>query len=1044
LTNGAAKMIDACTPARTVLLPVVLACVWLQGCGGGVDPANPHGALGAGSVSTAGVLTPADGTLDVEGRAKALSAPPAPQRPPLSQPARVGVQTSAGCPFVYEIENMLRSGSFTSSNGAVSAACLAAMTTLAQAPAAAQPLTSNAQYTLPGGAVVQVAGMGAGAGASASWAIRTVGRTFYVDSVLGDDRAAGTSPSVNGTRAPWRTLAMVNRTRLLPGDMVVLACNSQWNETLRPFGSGTTTQPIIITAASGCAVPPIIDGTTAIAPSAWQRVSSTVFRTTLPRAPGQLFASTGPFLPAHHPNSTRTDSNEWTGWASLPTNGSTLAGSGAGASQRVTLGAELRLPAGANLQAGMRARFRTHSWIIDEAHVTSVSGSTLTFAAPVSDALEAGIGYYLTGLPWMVDSAGEWHYDTRTSQLTAWMPNSFAPSTTVFASTLDTGVDVTGRQNILVNGLTIRRVGTGVLMRASTGVEIRNNRIEDTSQRGIDAATSSNARVVSNTILRTGSDAIAGFVLGQPLGHAITIQNNLVTDSGVLKSGTRVIGPPQHSAAAIHGVANSVISGNAVVDSGYIGIRLMGNSRVDNNLVLRSCLVLDDCGGIYIWNDRDSQILNNVVAGGRGPLAGKHPREQFSAAQGVYLDEAATNVLVRGNVAFDNDHGVLLHVSSNNQVFDNFVYANRASQMWLQASRARFIATGDMANNHLRGNHFGGFDTAGALTLDNEFGAVDGLARIEGNLAPPTHANPVRMISNVNRTTLNWREWSAQANPALDASQPPLGGAESMNTWYRVAGSNLVPNANYANAAAGWGVWNERSPFARMQDVACPTGRCLRVTAGASPSLVMSPNFSVTKGQWLRLAVDVFKPTNAPLTLALRRGGGGKNGFESLTSESLTLNAPSGWSRHQFVVQANATVNAGDPVTGDLGARLDVSGIAANSEVIVGGFEAVPVQTSVAASASAMLVNAGSTTQVMSCPLPAAQQAFCSSMRRLADRTLVAWPLQVAPRSALMLFGEDPALADADRDGIPDSQDACPLTPRLAAVNARGCAYSQR
>lgn len=1049
-------------------------CLWLQACGGGNEDASPYGSGSeSATVRLAGTAsndTAAAGVNVSEGTAKALALPAfvlerlAGRQPERTQAdARAAVQGAPVAPVASatvppadaevtvescesNVQNTLAADQGITSiananaNTSFSAACLALMSALAPVTVSAQLTAPTATYSLPGGTVVQVAGQAASAGPSAAWPGRGIGRIYYVDSALGDDSSTGLAARALRGHGPWRSLARLATQRLSPGDMVILACGSSWNDTLRLASSGSATQPITVTAASGCQTPPVIDGSVAIAPGAWQRVSATVFRTTLNREPEQIFASTGTFLEAHHPNSTRTDSNEWTGWAALPNNGNVVVTKDGTGSQQVTLGSEIALPAGGRLEAGMVARFRTHSWSIDEVEVSSVAGNTLNFASPTTYPLEASIGYYLMGRAWMVDSPGEWHYDSRTAQLSAWMPDSYAPITTVYATTLAVGLDLSGRQFVIVNGLTVRRVGTGASLRGSHTVEIRNSRFEDITHRGVDASNSRIARFVANTFARTGLDAIAGYVPGQAVALAMTIQNNMITESGVLVRGERVIGPPRNTLAAVYGVPNSIITGNTLVNSGYIGIRAMGSSKVENNVVLRSCLVLDDCGGIYLWNDRDSQILNNVVAGARGPLAGKHEREPFSAAQGVYLDEAATNILIKGNITFDNDHGVLLHVSSNNQVFDNFVYGNRRSQMWLQASRARFIATGDMVNNHIRGNFFGAFGDAGALTLDNEFGSVTGLARIEGNMAQSTHANPVRLISNANRQTLNWRAWSALFNPPIEGIQPTV---ETPTTSYTVSGVNLVPNPGYANAAAGWGTWNQTPPFARIQDLPCPTGRCLRITAGASPTLVSSPNFSVQKDQWLRLSLDIFKSTNEPLNLALRRGGGGNNGYESLTSEKLTLNAASGWSRHHFVVQANATVLFRDSRTGDLGARMDVEGIAANSVVMVGNFEAVPVTLSVAASASAMVVNAGNAAQVMNCPLATSQQSFCTGLRRLSDKSLVTWPLQVAPYSAVVLYGQDPSLSDTDGDGIADRLDSCPGTARLAAVNSRGCAYGQ-
>ncbi|GAA2540348.1 hypothetical protein GCM10010435_04710 [Winogradskya consettensis] len=72
----------------------------------------------------------------------------------------------------------------------------------------------------------------------------TGGRDYYIDAALGSDRAAGTSP-----KNAWKTLGKASATTFKPGDRILLKAGSQWNnEQLWPKGSGTTRQPITISA----------------------------------------------------------------------------------------------------------------------------------------------------------------------------------------------------------------------------------------------------------------------------------------------------------------------------------------------------------------------------------------------------------------------------------------------------------------------------------------------------------------------------------------------------------------------------------------------------------------------------------------------------------------------------------------------------------------------------------------------------------------------------------------------------------------------------
>lgn len=72
---------------------------------------------------------------------------------------------------------------------------------------------------------------GAGAGSSSAGAS---GRSFFVSQSTGNDGNAGTS-----TGAPWKTVAKVNATALLPGDTVYFLCGDTWSEALVPNGNGT-------------------------------------------------------------------------------------------------------------------------------------------------------------------------------------------------------------------------------------------------------------------------------------------------------------------------------------------------------------------------------------------------------------------------------------------------------------------------------------------------------------------------------------------------------------------------------------------------------------------------------------------------------------------------------------------------------------------------------------------------------------------------------------------------------------------------------------
>lgn len=82
------------------------------------------------------------------------------------------------------------------------------------------------------------------------------GTTWYLDCAAGDDSEAGTSPT-----AAWRSLARVNRQKLLPGDAVLLRRGARCRGTFSPQGSGTADAPVTLGAYGGSGAPIIDAGT---------------------------------------------------------------------------------------------------------------------------------------------------------------------------------------------------------------------------------------------------------------------------------------------------------------------------------------------------------------------------------------------------------------------------------------------------------------------------------------------------------------------------------------------------------------------------------------------------------------------------------------------------------------------------------------------------------------------------------------------------------------------------------------------------------------
>ncbi len=202
----------------------------------------------------------------------------------------------------------------------------------------------------------------------------------------------------------------------------------------------------------------------------------------------------------------------------------------------------LQLPAGATLTPGIGVTTRLLDWAIDESTVVEVTGRKLTLAAPTRYNLLAGYGYFLTGALWMLDSPGEWYFDTSASQLYLWMPDGAAPGNRVSHGVLAIGADLKGAQHVVLRDLAIRSAGTAVALNSAKSIQLANLLVTDAVELWSEGTENcAQCQIQSSQIDRTGLDAVS--VRGW-LGHGFTIENSTITESGI-RAGIRWLAKPR-------------------------------------------------------------------------------------------------------------------------------------------------------------------------------------------------------------------------------------------------------------------------------------------------------------------------------------------------------------------------------------------------------------------------------------------------------------------------------------------------------------------
>jgi len=834
---------------------------------------------------------------------------------------------------------------------------------------------------------------------------------------------------VRRASAPWDTV---------PGTARVITGTGSWGDYTNEFRSGVT----MSNARVDIEIP--IGGVQV-------GIDSVVVRPQIEKV-YEVFADGGALLPAHHPNRGHDPANPRSVYLPLSRDADararavgTVTKTG---SSYLPLGPELQLPSGATL-AGASVRFRTTPWSLEERQITSVGGGTALLGGDTDFPLKAGFGYFLTGARWMLDSPGEWFADSAARQLVVQMRDSTFPQDRVSVVHLARGIDLVGASHVVIERIRVTRTFIGVDLGSSKSVTLKSSSIEDTVDEGVDVSGANDVVIEGNRFQRTGGDAIGVTAVGMPAQRSRIVGND-IRESGVRLGPDGVTSLPVPSIGAVRTGVDGFVSGNRVAATGYSGIVASRGSSITNNAVENTCLVLDDCGGIYVFGqDLNLSISGNVVKDLVGTNDGK-PANEFVVPHtvGIYLDEHSSMATVASNTVVNAQYGIQLHNAFYNTVRNNTLYGNRTYQLWLQDGRNEIRSTGDIFGNEITDNKLVPTGFAQGLSLDSAFAGTTGFARFDRNihsaLLSPTIAREKWTGTELSHTFPSWRSAKGADGSSRLLDVNGLVVAPTGYTSFEVAGGNMVPNADFAAGLDGWGRWNELSPKASISQDGCGTVPCVKLNPGGSSSLLSSPHLSVVAGGVYRFAVDIRASIdNQKIVLAPRRGGGGTNGYELVSDQKFSLFASKDWRRFVVTFTANRSITAGDPSTGDEGVRLDLQEARFGFPIWVRNMELVPLRPVGTTLRTRVLTNATGTTVATACPDAGTDPVVCGQYVRFENAAPIVWPTSVAPYSSQVIYTRDSTLVDSDSDGIADVQDLCPGTPSGAFTNAAGCSLGQ-
>ncbi len=755
--------------------------------------------------------------------------------------------------------------------------------------------------------------------------------------------------------------------------------------------------------------------------------SADVRRAQSPGSPLAVFADGLQIRRAHHPNFGQ-GGNVNSPYAVIATAGG----------KTIADATNLVLPSGATLATGLGVTVRTVDWAIEERVVTGISGRRLTLSAPTNYNINAGYGFFMTGALWMLDAPGEWFYDSLTSDLYVWMPDGAAPGIRLASSWLPQGVDLGTRSNVIVRGLAIRHVGTGVALLGSSAVTLSSVSISDTVDYAINAENCVSCKVQTSAIARSGLDAI-NMRGGQMSGFAFT--DSIITDSGasIRTDGWRMLPRPAFGAIYSPGVSTS-IQRSKIVGAAYVGAFLGPLASVSDNYVSQTCLTMNDCGGIYVnHTGPNATITRNVIENLPGNTAGV-PVTQLALTVGIYLDDNNSGTVVSGNTVTGAEYGVGLHNANGATIASNILAGNRRLQVWANENTQAVRSAGDVFGNVINSNVMVPSGSGPALDFISSVGNTADFAALSSNhYSALLTSRVIAEVTPSGGSSFTVPEWQAAAREIAPRVTQPVG-----YTSFLIGSGNLIPNPAFADGDQGWSWWNAAAPLATITMRTCVFGPCLDLNAGATESMVGSPPFSITAGQWYRASFDAKTGQNGqPILAIIRRGGGGTASKEPLIPVPESFSGSTSWRRYSFTFQAAKTVIAGDPVTQELGARLNFERNQPGTILSIGRVEMVMLTPAQVALQTKLLLNRELTATNVGCSTLGVAQTLCSSFVYFQDDSPVSWPAPVAALSGRPIYTRDTTLTDSDYDGIADQQDYCPSTATGLLVNARGCAITQ-
>jgi len=350
---------------------------------------------------------------------------------------------------------------------------------------------------------------------------------------------------------------------------------------------------------------------------------------------------------------------------------------------------------------GATLRIRSWSWLFETAKVKDyiASEGEIFLERPITCAGQPFLplwGYYLDNVFEELDAPGEWYFDADNHKVYLWAPDNADPnSMLVEGSVYDIGINIYLREHqTTIENLTFRhQTQSGVVVNNSDSVTIQHNKFEYCEEQGINIWNDKDLTISDNTFdnmlnlaiySKSGGLSATGPVPFDP-GNSV-IEKNIIRNTGMIAGYGKSKGG-NITAIKLESKGTGVfVRKNTIEHTGSSGIRVAGGGHfIENNVVRRSLLLLDDGGAIQV-NSSNNVIKGNFISESFGNRDESSGYSSFKDGEGSYFRIMGMgigsgrgyegNIIEENTISDNRDWGIRLNQWRNTIIRNNVLFNN--------------------------------------------------------------------------------------------------------------------------------------------------------------------------------------------------------------------------------------------------------------------------------------------------------------------------------------------------------------------------------